>query len=146
MAEHTYKRYSLAFKREIVRRVESGELSIGQARRRYGIGGSSTVQRWLKTYGTREHTSKQLRVMMPEEIDRMQSLEAEKRALESALAHAHLKILVLESTIDAASEHFGTDVKKCFGTKPSPRRSSVAMKPGPNKPGPNKPGPNTPGA
>lgn len=134
MTEHTYKRYSLAFKREIVRLVESGELSIGQVRRRYDIGGSSTVQRWLKKYGTKQHTSKQMRVIMPEEVDRMDTLKEEKRALESALAQAHLKILVLESTIDAASEHFGTDVKKSFGTKELPGRSSVAMKRGKNKP------------
>ena len=63
MAEYTYKRYWLAFKREIVRLVESGELSIGQVRRRHGIGGSSTAQRWLKKYGTKESPGRSSVVM-----------------------------------------------------------------------------------
>lgn len=126
MSKKTYKRYSLAFKRKIVREIEAGALTISEARRRYSIGGSSTIQRWLGQYGTEDHQAKKITVSMPEEVDRVKALEEEKQALESALAKAHLKILTLESTLEAASEHYGEDVKKSFVTKASTTPSGSA--------------------
>ena len=123
------KRYSTAFKRKVVREVETGELTVQQARRLYDIGGGSTIYRWLDAFG--KSPSKTIYVQTHEEDDPMTQLEAEnkrlrqeKQALESALAQAHLKELVLESTIEVASEHFGVDVKKNFGTPPSSAASS----------------------
>ena len=111
------KRYSEAFKREVVRQIEAGELTAGQASRRYGLGEGETIYRWLRTYGIHDHRVRVMRIEKPGEVDRVRQLEKEKRELESALAQAQLKILVLESTIEAASERFGMDVKKNFGTK-----------------------------
>jgi transposase-like protein len=39
-------RYSEAFKMQIVRELERGSINIEQIRRKYGIGGCSTIQRW----------------------------------------------------------------------------------------------------
>lgn len=131
MQERKRKRYSTAFKRKVVREVETGTLSIQQARRLYDIGGGSTVYRWMDKFGKTQ--SKTVYVHTHEEDDPMTKLEdenkrlrKEKQALESALAQAHLKELVLESTIEVASEHFGVDVKKSFGTNPSNARSENA--------------------
>lgn len=131
MKKRVRKRYSTAFKRKVVREVEAGELSVQQARRLYDIGGGSTIYTWLDEFGKSE--SKTVYVRTQNEADPMSKLEEEnkrlreeKRALESALAQAQLKKLVLESTIEAASEHFGTDVKKNFGTEASRRFFSDA--------------------
>jgi transposase-like protein len=131
MKKRVRKRYSTAFKRKVVREVETGTLSVSQAQKIYDIGGGSTIYNWLDEFGKSE--SKTVYVQTNDETDPMSTLEEEnkrlreeKQALESALAQAHLKQLALESTIEVASEHFGTDVKKNFGTEASKRPSSGA--------------------
>lgn len=47
----TIKRYSMAFKQKVIREIESGELSIGDAPRLYDITGNDTVQNWLRKLG-----------------------------------------------------------------------------------------------
>ena len=41
-------RYSEAFKMEVVREVESGDLPFGQVQRKYGIKSCDTVGRWVR--------------------------------------------------------------------------------------------------
>jgi hypothetical protein len=53
-----------------------------------------------------------VRIEMPNERDRIKELEKEKRALESALAQAHMKIILLESTVEVLEEKAGVKVKK----------------------------------
>lgn len=129
MKKRVRKRYSTAFKRKVVREVETGELSVQQARRLYDIGGGSTIYNWLDEFGKTESKTVYIRTNdeetpMSKLEEENQRLREEKQALESALAQAHLKQLALESTIEVASEHFGTDVKKNFGTEASKRPSS----------------------
>lgn len=106
------KRYSEAFKREVVRQIESGELSAGQAKRRYELTGGSTVYKWLERYGSYTHKQRVMRIEKPGEVDRVKQLEKEKQELQAALATAHLKILALESTIEVTEETYGIRAKK----------------------------------
>lgn len=48
--KRTQKDYSYAFKLSVVREVESGELGIKAASRKYGIQAHSTVTNWLRKY------------------------------------------------------------------------------------------------
>lgn len=113
------KQYSTAFKVKVVSEIEGGDLTISQARRRYGLAGGSTVYRWLKQYGKHYQGAKIVRIQDPKEVDRTKQLEKEKQELESALAAAHLTILRLESTIEVAGEMYGVDLKKKFASKAS---------------------------
>jgi transposase-like protein len=49
--EVSYIFYDEKFKRDVVSEVESGELSVLQASRKYKIGGKMTIYGWLKKYG-----------------------------------------------------------------------------------------------
>lgn len=133
MERRIVKRYSTAFKMKVVSELESGELSVAQAQRRYGLGEGSTIYTWLKRYGRHYQKPILMRIQDPKEVDRTKQLEKEKKELESALAAAHLTILRLESTIEVASEMYGVDLKKKFDKEASsaaftgekrPRRSS----------------------
>jgi len=119
MNQRVIKRYSKAFKRHVVAQVEQGRLSIAQAKRRFDIGGSDTIYRWLNAFGTTQHTCKVMRIQTPDEVDQVKDLQRQKQELESALAQAHLKILALESTLKVAQEHYGVDLKKNFATRAS---------------------------
>ncbi len=52
MQERIILRYSACFKQQVVSDLENGRFaSIQAARDHYGIGGTTTIQRWLKGLG-----------------------------------------------------------------------------------------------
>ena len=75
--KRTQRDYSLSFKLQVVSEVESEELSISGALRKYGIQSHSTVLNWIRKYGTfdREYQIKRLMNKTPEQ----KILELEQR-------------------------------------------------------------------
>jgi len=56
-------RYSEAFKRQVVGQIEQGKYpSAEKARRAYGIRGSTTAGKGIKTYGRAEPQAKRIRI------------------------------------------------------------------------------------
>ena len=108
----TYYRYSLAFRQKVVSEIESGKLSYSVAQRVYGIKGCGTIPNWVKKLGKNHLLNKVVRVEMKDEKDTIKELQRQKGELESALAQAHLKNIVLEGLIEAAGEYYGADLKK----------------------------------
>ena len=41
-------KYSAEFKLSVLRKLQSGEITVEEARRKYSIGGKMTIQRWIK--------------------------------------------------------------------------------------------------
>lgn len=121
-------RYSLAFKQKVISEIESGKLSIAQARKIYDIKGCGTIQNWLKKYGKNHLLNKIVRIEMKDEKDKIKELECQKKELESALAQEHLKNLCLEALLDTVEKHYNIDVKKNFGQKASQRLSPKKKK------------------
>ncbi len=109
--EKVVRRFSEAFKRAVVADVESGRYTIQEAATAHQIHFVS-IYRWLKQMGSPESRTRIVRIEMPKEANRIKQLEEEKRALESALAQAHMKILLLESTVEVLEERAGRDAKK----------------------------------
>ena len=119
----TVYRYSGAFKQKVVSEIESGQITIAEARRIYDITGGDTINNWLKKFGKHHLLNKVVRVQMRDEKDKVKELERQKRELESALAQAQLKNICLESLVESVEEHYGIDVKKTFGHKASKKQS-----------------------
>jgi transposase len=118
MRQETVIRYSEAFKIQVVNEIERCELTLAEARRKYGIPGNNTIQPWLRKFGKEELLTKVVRVESRNERDRIKELEKQKQDLESALAQAHLKVIALETLIEVAQEHYKIDLKKSSGTPP----------------------------
>jgi transposase-like protein len=108
-------RYSEAFKQKVVTEIESGKYSIRESSNLYDVSDVS-IRNWLRKFGKNHLIGKVVKIEMRGEADKLKQLEKEKRALESALAQAQLKIIFLESTIECADELYSTDIKKKFGT------------------------------
>ena len=106
------KRYSLSFKQKIVTEIESGKLTQIGAKKLYDIGGGETISIWIKKLGKLHLLNKVVRVELKNEVSRVKQLEKEKKELESALAQAHLKLIVYESIISVSEEELGIDLKK----------------------------------
>ncbi len=116
-------RYSEAFKLQVVSELESGKLScIFEARRRYAIKGSRTIEGWIRKYGKNHLLNRVVRVESAKERDRLKGMESEIRELKSALADAHLDLRLekayLEIACEAAGIHDLDSFKKKAGTKP----------------------------
>ena len=111
-------RYSEAFKMTVVREVEEQDLPFEQVRRKYGIRGSYTVQKWVRQYGNGSRGIR-IRVEKPEEINELKRLKERVRRLESALADANIDLALERAYTELACERAGMDVaefkKKAVG-------------------------------
>lgn len=65
-SRHVSIRYSFGFKQKVVQEIEEEGLSLSQARRRYGIKGSQTIQVWLEKFGKNHLLNKTVRIEMKE--------------------------------------------------------------------------------
>ena len=99
-------RYGEAFKRQIVRELECGEMSILAMQRKYGIRGNGTVQRWAQKYGNGTR-GRIIRVETPEEIDQLKRMKERIRQLESALADANIDLALERAYTRMACERAG---------------------------------------
>lgn len=112
------RRYSISFKQQVIREVEQG-LEIEVLRKRYGIGGGSTIQGWLRKFGKNHLINQIIRIETMDEKGKMKQLEDEIKRLKIALADSLLAQRSLEVLIDEANKEYKTDLKKNFGDLPS---------------------------
>ncbi len=99
-------RYSESFKMAVVRELEEGEMSFEAMRRKYGIKGTGTVQKWTRKYG-RGDLGKVIRVETPKEFNERDQMKKRIKALEKALADAHIDLAIERATIQVACERAG---------------------------------------
>lgn len=84
-------RYSEAFKMAVVRELEEKDLPFEEMRRKYGIKGAVTMQKWVWKYGNGSRRMR-IRVEKPEEINQLKKLKERVKALESLLADTNLEL------------------------------------------------------
>lgn len=106
-------RYSESFKKQVVSEVESGNLSKDGAKRKYNIGGKSTVLGWCRKYGknrTKSHTPMEHLIMK----DKISESAYKKRIaeLEKDLSMSKLKSKYLECVITELEIAGGVSAKK----------------------------------
>ena len=111
MTEIIIRRYSLAFKKQVVAEYEAGA-SVYELSRRYGITGNGTVARWVRQYGREGMRVKLMVIQKPEEQERVKQLEGRITELERLVAQLSLDKFMLESTLAVAEEEVGHEVKK----------------------------------
>lgn len=117
------KTYDEAFKRKVVLEVLSGSITKEEARRRYKIGGNSTILDWMRSYaGLKMRTAGSdplpiLRVMKTD--DDKETLKQKIKELEAKLEHAELKGRAYQIMVEIAKEQYNLDLEKKSGAKPS---------------------------
>jgi transposase-like protein len=108
-------RYSLSFKRRIIRETEDEGLTKAEVSRKYGIRGMRTVHQWIRKFGKNNLLNKNIRIETMEEKDRIKQLQEEIKKLKLALADSMLAQRGLEVVIEEANKEYKTDLKKSFG-------------------------------
>lgn len=116
------RRYSEAFKRQVVEELEGGRFaSVQEAMRHHGIRGSSTLQRWVRQHGKDQLLGRVVRVERPDERDRMRELRRRVSELERALGQTQAERVIAETYLEVACERLGEEVegfkKKCDGRR-----------------------------
>ena len=102
-------RYSEAFKHQVVNEVSEGRYSCQEARKKYGIKGTGTVQYWMRRMGKLESLPKIIRVEKPDEKARVKDLERQIRELKNALAETQVRCVIAESQFEIVCEDQGLD-------------------------------------
>lgn len=123
MEKIAIRRYSEAFKKEVVREYEAGA-SASSLREKYGIKGGSTIVSWLKKYGREGSRYELMIIQKPDEQKRVKQLEKRVRELESALAQVMVDKLMLESLVEVSEAEEGGEVKKNIERRSLSGRSS----------------------
>jgi len=102
--------YSEAFKLEVVAMLESGRAGcVDEVRRRYGIEGRGTVERWIRRYGKNHLLPKVVRVETPDEKQELLRLRQENKRLKEALADSHVEASLNRSFFEVLCRHTGQD-------------------------------------
>ena len=135
--KRTQKDYSYAFKLGVVREIESGEIGIKAAARKYGIQAHSTVSMWLRKHGNFDWENKTYR-NMPKSKDqklleleqKIRLLEKQNKELEQRAETADKKVIFFDMMIDIAEQEFKIPIRKkslpeqSINTKPNKKKRS----------------------
>lgn len=116
------KRYSEAFKKQVVMSLEKKERGISEASRVFGCS-SVSLYEWIRKYGKDYKIGRIMRIETKTERDRLKELESEVKRLSKENEKMYLKTVALESLIELADEEYKTDLKKNFGSRALIERS-----------------------
>ena len=130
MKRKTIRRYSISFRRQVIADLESGRFdSIESARQHYGIGGTMTIQKWLRKYGKNHLLPKVVIVQKPNERDQIRELKRQLAALQRALGQTQVDNVLNAEFLKIACEELDCDVE-AFKNKVDTTRSTES----PNSP------------
>jgi transposase len=105
------KRYSEAFRRQVVAEYENG-VGIPSLQKKYGITGGTTIQTWIKKYAKAGFRHEVVHIQTTEEVNRVKGLEKQVKELEQALGKVMMEKLKLESILEELQDGEGKLVKK----------------------------------
>ena len=111
MTKQVYKRYSEAFRIQVVREYEKESASINALQKKYGVS-HRTLQKWIEKYSLQGIRHQFMIIQTPEEQDQMKVLQERNKQLEKLVAQLSLDKLMLESTLEVIKREYSIDVKK----------------------------------
>jgi len=124
MVERLVYKYSMAFKRQVVEQLESGQFSsINEAKEHYGIRGDNTVNLWLRKYGRNHLCPRIVRVEMPDEKDQVRELKKQVKQLQQMLGKKEAEKAIGDAFLEIACGKLCQDVEE-FKKKADPLRSA----------------------
>jgi transposase-like protein len=112
------KTISNAEKRWIVREIESGRMSVGEARERFALISKDTkslINSWRKKFVP--EISFTLPIMTEKERQKLDAAQKRIKELEKQLENAQMKNISLETMIDIAEEQLKISIRKKSGPK-----------------------------
>ena len=117
--KRTQRDYTLTFKLNVVKEIETGESSTVEVCLKYGIQSRSTISTWLRKYGTFDWENQTSSTMSKSPEQRILELEAQVKLLEKQKSQlerqnyiADSKAIIFDMMIDIAEKEYKIDVRK----------------------------------
>ena len=108
------QKYSAGFKQKVVSEYEKGQYSLNELQKRYGIGGHSTIVRWIVKMGRNELLGRKVMIMEANEVSEIEQLRERVKQLERVVSSQEIEVLALESLFEVAVETYGDEFKKNY--------------------------------
>ncbi|WP_340106254.1 transposase [Rhodohalobacter sp. 8-1] len=119
--------FSPTLRKEVVRLVESGKLSIAAASREYQVS-MTTIYRWIHRYSTYNKKGAVLVVDKDSQTEKLKQMQQKIAELEQAVGHKQMQIDYYKKFIDLASDEVGEDLKKKYDSAASSGSSTTKKK------------------
>jgi hypothetical protein len=110
--------YEVAFRRWLVREIDAGRMTLGDAIDRFNLNPESArrlLPEWRARYSSQIALT--LPVMTEKERQKLQALEKRLKQMEQQLENAQMKNTALETLIDVAEEKLKISIRKKSGPK-----------------------------
>ena len=116
-SERRNRRFSENFRKDKVRDLEIGLVTVGDLCRQYQVSDMS-VRRWIAKFGSMK--GKKERLIVESQSDTVQLLELKKKVaeLERAVGQKQLLIDFQQKMIELAEQEYRIDIKKKFSGEP----------------------------
>ena len=121
------RKYSEAFKKDLVRLFERGEYSVPQLEKLYGVA-NGTIYRWIYKYSTFNEKGYRVVEMKKSHTNKVKELQDKIKELEGMLGRKQIEIDYLETMMEVAKTELNIDIKKNFGTRPSDKSGKTKRK------------------
>jgi len=108
--ERRRRRFSENFRKEQVKKIESGELSVEEVSRLYEVQKKNVV-RWLKKYGSKKKPELII-VSTSKDYNRVKDLEKEVANLKQIIADQQIELIKTKSVVLLAEEKLGASFEK----------------------------------
>lgn len=106
-------RYTEGFKEKVVGEVLSGVYSLCRAQKVYGIGGNSTIQKWIKKMEGKTKGAKRVVVVQTsQEVEAVVQMERRARQLEKIIADQAFELKVWKELLKRTQVYVDEETKK----------------------------------
>ena len=105
--------FSESFKKEKVKEIEAGQISIYQLSKMLNLG-DTAIYGWMKKYSTKPYKKEVIVIETESDYLRSKKLEEEVKHLTSLLGKMHIKVDFYEELINQVNLHYQADVEKDF--------------------------------
>jgi len=110
--------FSEQFRRSRVEEYESGEMTVLEIARTYGVS-SQSVYRWIHQYSVYEQQGLKIVEHSQSKSRQIEQLKKQLAEMERLLGRKQIQVEYLEEMIELAREEHGIDLKKNSDTPPS---------------------------
>lgn len=108
--------FSVSFKQEKVKEIESKQITVSQLSRIYGVT-RSAVYKWIRLYGSFQIKKERVVVEKESESYKTEQLLKKVAELEGMLGRKQVEVEYLKKVIEISSEMTGIDLKKKYESK-----------------------------
>ena len=105
------RKFSVEFKKAIVREFENGNFSISELCKLHDLHNTNVYQ-WVYQYSTKGKPKTTIVEMKKSSTQKLKDYEKKVKDLHAKVGEQQILIDYLNAIIEAASEHYGEDLKK----------------------------------